>query len=64
AAFHATPHQYLTRIRLAHAARLLKHTTIPVYEITWMCGFENVSSFCRAFKSEHGVQPNSFRKMS
>jgi len=62
--FKVTPHQYLTRIRLANAARLLKHTSTPVREITWMCGFENVSAFCRAFKSEHGVQPTSFRKRS
>src|SRR5688572_26105585 len=64
AVFQTTPHQYLTRIRLAHAARLLKHTATPVQEITWMCGFENVSAFCRAFKSQYGVQPISFRKMN
>ena len=62
--FKVTPHQYLIRIRLANAARLLKHTSTPVREITWMCGFENVSAFCRAFKSAYGVQPVSFRKMS
>lgn len=60
--FQVTPHQYLTRIRLTNAARLLKHTSTPVNEITWMCGFENVSAFCRAFKSKYGVQPISFRK--
>jgi AraC-like DNA-binding protein len=64
AAFNETPHQYLTRIRLAHAARLLKDKSISVNEITWMCGFENVSAFCRAFKSAHGIQPTSFRKMN
>jgi AraC family transcriptional regulator len=64
AVFKTTPHQYLTRIRLDHASRLLKNTSIPVHDITWMCGFENVSAFCRAFKSQHGVQPVSFRRMS
>ena len=62
AAFQTTPHQYLTRIRLANAARLLKHTSSPVHDISSMCGFENVSAFCRAFKSEHGMQPTNFRK--
>jgi len=61
AVFQATPHQYLTRIRLAHAAGLLKHTSAPVYEITWKCGFENTSAFCRAFKTEYGVPPLLFR---
>lgn len=57
--FQTTPHQYLMRIRLHHAAELLK-SKIPVSEITWRCGFENVSAFCRAFKSEYGVQPRNY----
>ena len=62
--FRATPHQYLTRIRLEYAAGLLKHTTTPIHEITWKCGFENMSAFCRAFKAEYNVQPHNFRIMS
>ena len=62
AAFQVTPHQYLTQLKLDRAAELLRLTNKPVHEITWLCGFENVSAFCRAFKSAHGVQPLSFRK--
>ncbi len=61
--YHVTPHQYLTQIRLANAARLLKQTSTPIHEITWMCGFDNVSAFCRAFKSVYRMQPGSFRKV-
>jgi AraC family transcriptional regulator len=61
AVFQATPHQYLTRIRLTHATGLLKQTQLPVHEITWMCGFENTSAFCRAFKTAFGIQPLTFR---
>lgn len=64
AVFHTTPHQYLIRLRLQHAAGLLTHTDKSVYEIAGMCGFENVSAFCRAFKTEHGAPPISFRKMN
>lgn len=60
--FQATPHQYLIRIRLRQAAALLKSSDMPVHEITWRCGFENISAFCRAFKSAFGVQPLQFRK--
>jgi len=60
--FHTTPHQYLIRIRLKRAMELLSHTNKPVHEITWRCGFENMSAFCRAFKSEYGVQPTLYRK--
>ena len=62
AVFQITPHQYLTRLKLERAADLLRLTNKPVHEITWLCGFENVSAFCRAFKSAHGVQPLSLRK--
>jgi len=62
--FNKTPHQYLTRVRLDHAALLLKQTNTPIHEITWRCGFENMSAFCRAFKSAYGVQPHNYRMMS
>ena len=62
AVFHITPHQYLIRTRLTRAADLLRHTNNPIHEITWSCGFENVSAFCRAFKSIYGVQPAQYRK--
>ncbi|NML22611.1 helix-turn-helix transcriptional regulator [Pseudoflavitalea sp. G-6-1-2] len=61
-AFDCTPHQYLIRIRLDHAARLLQQTDIPVQDITWKCGFENLSAFSRAFKSAYGLQPTAYRK--
>lgn len=61
AVFQTTPHQYLTRIRLAHAAKLLKQTKAHVNEITLACGFEDASAFGRAFKMEFGVTPLYFR---
>lgn len=61
AVFHKTPHQYLTGVRLAHAARLLKHSFLSVQEITCACGFENASAFCRAFRAEYGVSPIRYR---
>jgi AraC-like DNA-binding protein len=61
AVFQRTPHQYLVQIRLNHAAQLLRHTSLPVHEITWKCGFEDTSAFCRAFRTEYGVTPTFFR---
>jgi AraC-like DNA-binding protein len=59
--FHITPHQYLVQVRLSHAARLLQHTSTPVHEITWRCGFEDPSAFCRAFRNAYGVSPLYYR---
>jgi AraC-like DNA-binding protein len=64
AVFRTTPHQYLTRLRLAHAAMLLRQSSTPVHEITWMCGFENTSAFCRAFRTAYGVPPLDFKARS
>ncbi|WP_160143723.1 helix-turn-helix domain-containing protein [Chryseolinea soli] len=62
AVFNTTPHRYLGAVRVRRAAELLEFTDKPVHEITWDCGFENVSAFCRAFKSAYGVQPLRLRK--
>ncbi len=59
--FHTTPHQYLTRVKLAHAARLLQHTSAPVHEVAWRCGFEDTSAFCRAFRAVYRVSPLYYR---
>jgi AraC-like DNA-binding protein len=64
AAFHITPHQYLTQIRLGHAAELLKRSDISIHEIIMACGFENTSSFGRLFKNVYGRSPMSFRTTS
>jgi AraC family transcriptional regulator len=63
AVFHTTPYQYLVRLRLQHAAGLLRNSALPVHEITWRCGFENVSAFCRAFRAAYGAAPLKFRSM-
>jgi len=62
AVFNTTPHRYLGEVRVRRAAELLEFSDKPVHEITWECGFENVSAFCRAFKSAYGVQPLRLRK--
>jgi AraC family transcriptional regulator len=64
--FGLTPYQYLVDIRLSHAAGLLKETSgnireITIREITWRCGFNDPSAFCRAFKTAYGISPVQFR---
>lgn len=59
--FGLTPYQYLVDIRLRHAAGLLRETTDNIREITWRCGFNDPSAFCRAFRTAYGTSPEQFR---
>ncbi len=61
-AFLLTPHCYLTRIRLHHAADLLRRIDLPVMDIGGLCGFDNPSAFGRAFKAQYGIQPAQYRR--
>jgi len=58
----ATPHQYLVRLRLARAARLLAEEERPVTDIAFDCGFADLSNFVRTFRRAAGVSPREFRK--
>ena len=58
----ATPHQYLLRLRLARAARLLSEEERPVTDVAFDCGFADLSNFVRTFRRAAGVSPREFRK--
>ncbi len=53
---------HLRKLRVAHAQTLLQSADRTVLAIAFECGFEDVSSFYRAFKSETGRSPDSWRK--
>ncbi|MNL10682.1 HTH-type transcriptional regulator YesS [compost metagenome] len=52
----------LTEIRLGHATRLLIETTHAVAEVSFTCGFNNISNFNRIFKKKKGCTPTEFRE--
>ena len=59
-----TPHQYLVRSRLRHAARLLADDGIAVTDIAYDVGFGDLSNFVRTFHRAAGVSPTKFRQAS
>jgi len=59
-----TPHQYLVRARLRHAARLLAEEEIAITEIAYDVGFGDLSNFVRTFHRAAGVSPRAFREAS
>ncbi|NOK35751.1 helix-turn-helix transcriptional regulator [Corallococcus exercitus] len=58
-----TPHQYLVRMRLRQAARMLA-TDVPIARIAYDVGFGDLSNFVRTFHRAAGVSPRAFRKAS
>ena len=59
-----TPHQYLVRSRLRHAARRLADDDIAVTDIAYDVGFGDLSNFVRTFHRAAGVSPTRFRQAS
>jgi len=57
-----TPHQYLVRSRLRHAARLLTDEDFSVTDIAYDVGFCDLSNFVRTFRRAAGLSPGSFRE--
>jgi AraC family transcriptional regulator len=57
-----TPHQYLVRARLRHAARLLATDARPITDIAFDVGFADLSNFVRTFHRAAGVSPRRFRQ--
>ena len=52
----------LNEIRLGQASRLLIDTTQTIAEVSYKCGFNNLSYFNRIFRSKNGCTPREFRQ--
>lgn len=59
----ASPYQFLTRLRMDHASRLLLDESASVGSVAAMMGFKDAFHFSRVFKSVHHVPPSRFRKL-
>jgi AraC-like DNA-binding protein len=59
-----TPHQYLVRSRLRHAARRLVEDDSPITDIAYDVGFNDLSNFVRTFHRAAGASPLRFRQAS
>lgn len=52
----------LLEIRLGHASRCLIDTHLPIGDIAFNCGFNNISNFNRLFKKRKKCTPKDFRE--
>lgn len=55
--YQASPHEYLTRLRLAQAERLIRYSDLPLEAIAVECGFGCYANYFKACKKARGVAP-------
>lgn len=53
--------EFLSQVRIHQACQLLQDTELPISQIAYQCGFQNLSYFNRAFKKIQGESPKDFR---
>jgi AraC family transcriptional activator of mtrCDE len=61
AAFGTTPIEFLKKLRLRHAARLLERSDLPIEAIARSIGYESRTYFSRTFRAEFGASPRTYR---
>ena len=56
--------EYINRLKVQEAYKLLQETDLPIHEISAGCGFETVIYFNRVFKKIMGNTPRNARKIA
>lgn len=54
--------EYVTRVRIQEAKRLLSDTNCKIEDVSERAGFMSYRHFCRVFHKQEGVSPSSYRK--
>lgn len=61
-AFGETPHDFLTRLRMDRAKRLLARDQLPVTEVCFAVGYESLGSFSSRFRNLVGYSPSEYQR--
>lgn len=56
-----SPLQYIHKVRIDHAKKLLTTSNMPIWQIALQCGFDNIPYFSFLFKKAVKISPNSYR---
>lgn len=54
---------YVRKLRIGAACKLLVESTLPVTDVCYEVGYQNVSNFNRHFRREKGMTPSSYRHL-
>ncbi len=57
-----TVFEYLNKIKIDYACKLLLNTDLSIVDISYDCGFNNLSHFNKQFRKFLGQTPSQFRK--
>jgi AraC-like DNA-binding protein len=63
-AFNETPHEFVTRLRIEHAKKLLLAGNHSVTDVCLEAGYESLGSFITRLRSLTGLSPAEFRRES
>jgi AraC family transcriptional regulator, regulatory protein of adaptative response / methylphosphotriester-DNA alkyltransferase methyltransferase len=53
--------EHLAKVRMRHAAELLREGAIPVREVAQSVGYRQPAQFAKAFRRHHGAPPSSMK---
>jgi AraC-like DNA-binding protein len=59
--FKTTPSEYLKKLRIQRALRMLGESRLSVAEIAHTCGFQSANYFSRVIKATVGINPSMVR---
>lgn len=57
-----TAHQFLEKVRVTEAGRLLRTTSLPIADVAVACGFYDHSAFIKRFRLHVGLAPLAYRR--
>ncbi|HYX06725.1 MAG TPA: hybrid sensor histidine kinase/response regulator transcription factor, partial [Bacteroidales bacterium] len=58
----STVHEFITRVRMDHAAKLLLDSSLNISEIAYRTGFSEPSNFSRTFSRHFRMSPTQYQK--
>lgn len=59
--FRMPPLQFVLKLRIQEACKLLRHTDLNIGEITFRCGFNDQNYLARCFNKFIGISPTKYR---
>lgn len=59
----STVQRYVRQLRAKIAGDLLRHSTVPVKDVAWRVGYDDLQAFSKMVRMEHGHSPRKLRQL-